>query len=322
MTDVIITEDFPKNEAEFDERFSTEQACYEYLFKNRWPQGFICRRCEHRTYWKSSRGLYICCKCEHQHSLTAGTILHSSKKPLRCWFKAMWWFTTRKSGINALTLKELLGFGSYSTAWSWLHKLRSCTVCTERKKLSGKVEVDEFYLGGQHSGKRGRGAEHKSVIVAAAEKKGRKLGRIRLQVSNDCSFDSIDPFMLKNIDQKSLVITDGWSSYTPVEKKGYTHQRVLQNKAEDKSSVLPGINLIASLFKRLVIGTFHGRCDRKHLQHYLNEYTFRFNRRATKYVGKRFMRICEQAMATAPKTYRMIINPVPSSPQLLLENYG
>jgi transposase-like protein len=233
----------------------------------------------------------------------------------------MWWFTTRKSGINAVTLQELLGFRSYGTAWSWLHKLRSCTVCTERQKLSGTVEVDEFYLGGQHPGKRGRGAEHKSVIVAAAEKKGRKLGRIRLQVSNDCSSESIDPFMLKNIDQKSLVITDGWSSYKPVEKKGYNHQRVLQTKAEDKSSVLPGINLIASLFKRLVLGTFHGRCDRKHLQHYLNEYAFRFNRRTTKYVGKRFMRICEQAMVTAPKTYRMIIKAVPSS-QCLLENYG
>ena len=322
MTDFIITEDFPKDETEFDKRFSTEQACYEYLFKKRWPQGFICRRCEHREYWKSSRGLYICCNCEHQHSLTAGTILHSSKKPLRCWFKAMWWFTTRKSGINAVTLQHLLGFRSYGTAWSWLHKLRSCTVCTEREKLSGTVEVDEFYLGGPHPGKRGRGAEHKSVIVAAAEKKGRKLGRIRLQVSNDCSSDSIDPFMRNNIDQKSLVITDGWSSYTPVEKKGYHHQRVLQTKAEDKSNVLPGINLIASLFKRLVIGTFHGRCDRKHLQPYLDEYVFRFNRRTTKYVGKRFMRICEQAMATAPKPYRMIISAVSSSPQLLLENCG
>jgi transposase-like protein len=322
MTDFIITEDFPKNEAEFDERFSTEQACREYLFKNRWPQGFICRRCGHKEYWKSSRGLYICCKCEHQHSLTAGTILHSSKKPLKCWFKAMWWFTTRKSGINALTLKELLGLRSYGTAWTWLHKLRSCTICTERKKLSGTVEVDEFYLGGQHPGTRGRGAAHKSVVVAAAEKKGRKLGRIRLQVVDNCSSDSIDPFMRNHIDQQSLVITDGWSSYQPIKKKGYDHQRLVQSEAEDKSSVLPGINLIASLFKRLVIGTFHGRCDRKHLQRYLDEYVFRFNRRTTKYVGKRFMRIVAQAMNTAPKTYRMITNTVSPTPTLLLEHYG
>jgi transposase-like protein len=234
----------------------------------------------------------------------------------------MWWFTTRKSGINAVTLKELLGFGSYSTAWIWLHKLRGCTICTERQKLSGTVEVDEFYLGGQHPGKRGRGAEHKSVVVAAAEKKGRKLGRIRLQITNDCSYNSIGQFMARNIDQKSLVITDGWSGYMPVEKKGYAHQRFVQAEAEDKSSVLPGIHLVSSLLKRLMLGTFHGRCDRKHLQPYLDEYVFRFNRRTTKHVGKRFMRIVEQAMTTAPQTYRMIINAVPSTPQLLLENYG
>lgn len=160
MTDFIITEDFPKNEAEFDERFSNEQTCYDYLFKIRWPQGFICRRCAHTAYWKSYRNLYICRRCEHQHSLTAGTILHSSKKPLRCWFKAMWWFTTRKSGINALSLQDLLGLGSYSTAWIWLHKLRRCTIRTEREKLSGIVEVDEFYLGGPHPGKRGRGTQN------------------------------------------------------------------------------------------------------------------------------------------------------------------
>jgi len=234
----------------------------------------------------------------------------------------MWWFTTRKSGINAITLKELLGFGSYSTAWIWLHKLRGCTICTERQKLSGTVEVDEFYLGGQHPGKRGRGAEHKNVVVAAAEKKGRKLGRIRLRVIDDCSNSSLEGFISQNIDQKSSIITDGWCGYKPVQAKGYDHQRVLQTKTEDKSSVLPGIHLVASLFKRLVLGTFHGRCDRKHLQHYLDEYVFRFNRRTTKYVGKRFMRIVAQAMTTAPQTYRMIINAVPSTPQLLLENYG
>ena len=322
MTDFIITEDFPKNEAEFDKRFSNEQSCYDYLFEIRWPQGFICRRCKHTGYWKSSRGLYICCNCEHQHSLTAGTILHSSKKPLRYWFKAMWWFTTRKSGINAVTLQELLGLGSYSTAWVWLHKLRRCTICAERKKLSGTIEVDEFYIGGQHPGKRGRGADHKSVVVAATEKKGRKLGRIRLQMADDCSFSSIDQFMNQNINQKSHVITDGWSSYKPVQKKGYDHQRCVQAEAKDKNSVLPGIHLVCSLFKRLMLGTFHGRCDRKHLQPYLDEYVFRFNRRTTKHVGKRFLRIVEQATVTAPKTYRMIVNSVPYSPQLLLENYG
>ena len=128
MTDFTITEEFPKNEIEFDKRFSNPKACYNYLFKQKWPNGFNCDKCGHGKYWLSSRNLYICTQCEHQHSLTAGTIMDSSKKPITYWFKAMWWFTTRKSGINAVNLKELLGFGSYGTAWCWMQKLRRCTI--------------------------------------------------------------------------------------------------------------------------------------------------------------------------------------------------
>lgn len=132
MTNFIITEDFPKNQTEFDQRFSDEQACYEYLFQLRWPQGFICPKCRHTRYWQSARGLFICTRCEYHQSLTAGTILHSTKKPLTTWFKALWWFTSRKSGVNAINLQDLLGLGSYNTAWRWLQKLRSCTICEGR----------------------------------------------------------------------------------------------------------------------------------------------------------------------------------------------
>ena len=170
MTDFTITEDFPKNEIEFDQRFSNPKACYQYLFKQKWPNGFICKKCGHRKYWLSSRKLYICTRCEHQHSLTASTIMDSSKKPITYWFKAMWWFTTRKSGINAVNLKELLGLGSYGTAWCWLQKLRCCTIRQDREKLSGRVEVDEFFIGGQKSGKRGRGAEGKTIVAVAVER--------------------------------------------------------------------------------------------------------------------------------------------------------
>ena len=165
MSDFIITEDFPDNQQEFDERFSEEQVCYDYLFRMRWPQGFNCRRCGHTGFWMSARGTCICCRCEYPQSITAGTILHSTKKPLRAWFKAMWWFTTRKSGVNAVNLKDLLGLGSYNTAWRWLQKLRSCTIRKGRERLSGQVEVDEFYLGGERSGKRDRGAEHKCIVA-------------------------------------------------------------------------------------------------------------------------------------------------------------
>jgi len=170
MTKFTITEDFPKNEIEFDARFSNPEACYDYLFQQKWPEGFRCVKCGHSKYWLSRKQLYICTECEHQHSLTAGTIMDSSKKPITYWFKAMWWFTTRKSGVNAVNLKELLGFGSYGTAWSWMQKLRRCTIRMDREKLSGRVEVDDFVIGGQKSGKRGRGAGGKTIVAIAVER--------------------------------------------------------------------------------------------------------------------------------------------------------
>ena len=306
MTNFSITEDFPKNQPEFDQRFSDEQACYEYLFQLRWPQGFICPKCRHTSYWQSARGLFICTRCEHHQSLTAGTILHSTKKPLTVWFKALWWFTTRKSGVNAINLQDLLGLGSYNTAWRWLQKLRSCTICEGREKLSGSVEADEFYLGGRRSGKRGRGAEHKCAVAVAVERKGRKLGRLRLQVIEDCSAGELIPFAHANVGSGSTITTDGWSGYSALKCLGYGHRQVLQTKTKDKNSVLPGVHLIASLIKRLMLGTFQGRFEKKYLQRYLDEYVFRFNRRTTKSVGKRFFRIVQQAVVSSPMSNKQV----------------
>lgn len=313
MAEFSVTDAFPKNEAEFDKQFSKPQACYKYLFAIRWPDGFICVKCGYGKYWQSSRGLYICRYCEHQHSLTAGTILHGSKKPITSWFKAMWWFTTRKSGVNAVNLQSLLGLGSYTTAWCWLQKLRSCTIRTGREKLSGSVEVDEFYLGGEHSGKRGRGAEHKCTVVAAVEKKGRKLGRIRLQHIDDCSQKYLAQFIKSNVVPQSHVRTDGWRGYGLTFSKNCKHEKLLQSQAKDKSKTLPGVHLVSSLIKRLMLSTFQGRFDKKHLQRYLDEYVFRFNRRTSTYVGKKFMRIVQQAMVTTPNPYYLLVkgSPVP-----------
>lgn len=307
MTEFIITEDFPKNQTEFDMRFADEQACQAYLFQCRFPDGYRCAHCGHRAYWKSAQGLYICTRCEKQHSLTAGTIFHGTRKPLNAWFKAMWWFTTRKSGVNAVDLKELLGLGSYGTAWSWLQKLRSCTIRKDRKKLSGKVEADEFYLGGQHRGKRGRGAEHKCAVAIAVERKGKKLGRLRVQVIEDCSAGELAPFVQNNVEPGSAVSTDGWKGYSELKSFGYKHHQILQYKTDDKESVLPGVHLVTSLIKRLLLGTFQNRFDKKYLQAYLDEYTFRFNRRATKHVGKRFFRMVQQAATSAPRTRKLIM---------------
>ena len=300
---VIMEEDFPSSEIEFERRFSSEQACYDYLFKMKWPEGFCCPHCGHHAYWISAKHIYICTRCERHHSLTAGTIIDSSKKPITYWFKAMWWFTTRKAGVNAVNLKDLLGLGSYETAWQWLQKLRCCTIRKDREKLSGTVEVDEFYIGGQKPGKRGRGASGKTIVIAAVERQGNKIGRIRLQVIPDCSSNSILPFLNEYITPDSRIITDGWKAYDGIDKNGYTHHQVFQNKTADKQSVLPGVHLVASLVKRVVIGTFQGRFAPKYLQRYLDEYVFRFNRRKSRSIGKKFMRIVQQVAASAKITY-------------------
>jgi len=207
----------------------------------------------------------------------------------------MWWFSTRKSGVNAINLKELLGI-SYQTAWSWLQKLRSCTVCEGRDKLSGVVEVDESYLGGEYEGKRGRGSENKIPIAIAVEKKGQKLGRVRVHVIQDCSSESLSTFITTNIVTKSVIKTDGWSGYKQLDGQGYTHEVVKAGEVEDKSELLPGVHRIASLVRRLIMGTYQGNATEKHLQKYLDEYVFRFNRRTSKSVGKKFFRIFEQVV--------------------------
>ena len=306
MTDFFIDEDFPCSQVEFDKRFSTEQACRDYLIDMKWPDGFNCPKCGHKEYWISAKGLYICTRCESPHSLTAGTVMHGTKKPLTYWFKAMWWFTTRKSGVNAVNLKDLLGLGSYQTAWSWLHKLRRCTIRQGRDRLSGTVEVDEFVIGGQKPGKRGRGADGKTIVVAAVEKKGKKLGRIRLQVVPDCSGDVLDQFVSTNVDPGSTTITDGWKGYNFLDDSSYTHHPIVASRTSDKDSVLPGVHLVASLVKRLILGTFQGRFGPEHLQSYLDEYVFRFNRRTSRNIGKKFMRMAQQITSSTKSTYKQI----------------
>jgi len=296
----IIIEDFPHCEIDFDKRFSKLSACYDYLFKMIWPNGFACSKCGHNEYWVSFKHIYICKSCEHHHSLTAGTIMDSTKKPITYWFKAMWWFTTRKSGINAVSLQNLLGFGSYSTAWIWLQKLRRCTIRNGREKLSGRVEVDEFFVGGQKPGKKGRGAEGKMVVAIAVERddKKKKIGRCRLQVLLDCSEDSLKTFIETNIEPGSTIATDSWASYHFVDKEHYKHEQINQSKTSSSNNALYGVHIIISLVKRLIRGTYQGRFEPKYLQNYLDEYVFRFNRRKSRSIGKKFMRIVQQAVKT------------------------
>lgn len=289
-------EDYPRTILEFEDRFATEEACWLYLAQLRWPDGYCCPRCRHGKAWITKKALYHCCKCQFQNSVTAGTILQGTRKPLRLWFRAMWYITSQKSGISTLGLQKVLGINRYETVWIWLHKLRSAMVRPGRDRLSGTVEVDETYIGGQKSGKRGRGAAGKSLVVIEIEDKGKQFGRIRLKRVADTSGASLIPAVQEGVERGSTIRTDGWSGYEHLSSKGYNHIVVRQD-AEVGKNLLPLAHRVAALLKRWLGGTHQGAVRASHLDYYLDEYTFRFNRRTSKSRGKLFYRLVQQVVA-------------------------
>lgn len=183
---------YPVNVIDLQDMFPTEKACEEYLLVVRWPEGFVCPHCLHTEVWKLGSGRLRCVQCQHDVSLTAGTIFHDSPLSLRLWFQALWYVVCQKQGVSALALKGILGLGSYKTAWEWLHKLRRAMVRPGRDRLSGVVEVDEILIGGPRKGKEGRGALGKAmVLVAVEDKDGKDIGRIRLMRIENASHASI-----------------------------------------------------------------------------------------------------------------------------------
>jgi len=302
--------DYPRTLQEFDQWFSTEGACIVYLKRLRWPDGFICPICHGVRCWHTETGLVRCAACQRQISVIAGTILQGTRKPLKLWFQAMWYVTSQKFGGNALGLKRVLGLGSYQTAWSWLHKMRRAMVRPERERLSGNIEVDETLVGGEeHNGKRGRGAGRKSIVVIAVEVHEPKgFGRIRMQRIPDASGRSLIAFVCNPVEPGATILTDSWRGYNALQKSGYTHRKINLSESGDPAHVvLPGVHRISSLLKRWIIGTLQGSISDKHIDYYLDEYTFRFNRRNSKARGLLFYRLLQQAVMITPVTYREIV---------------
>ena len=292
-------EDYPKTILDFEQRFATEEACREYVVQLRWPEGFCCPRCGHGEVWIMKRGLYWCRQCDYQVSVTAGTIFQDSRKSLRLWFRAIWYVVNQKHGVSALGLQRVLGLGSYRTAWTWLHKLRCAMVRPGRDRLLGTVEVDETYIGGKKPGKRGRGAAGKTLVVVAVEDKGNKIGRIRLRRVADASAASLIPAVQESVEDGALVRTDGWISYEKLSSKGYEHI-VVRKDASVGDNLLPLVNRVVALLKRWLQGTHQGAVRPSHLDYYLDEFTFRFNRRTSRSRGKLFYRLVQQAVAISP----------------------
>ncbi len=295
-------EDYPKTLMDLEHRFATEEACQEYLFQLRWPSGFRCPRCGHEKAWSRSDGLRECGGCGYKVSAKAGTVFEGSRKPLVLWFRAVWWVTCQKNGASALGLQRILGLGSYETAWMWLHKLRRAMVRPGQDRLTGSVQVDETFIGGAKPGKRGRGAEGKVLVLIIAQEKGNATGRIRLRRIADASANSLESAIHETVEPGPKVKTDGWKGYNGLKAHGYKHE-VIRKTADVGDNLLPLCHREASLIKRWLGGTHQGAVSHEHLACYLDEYTFRFNRRTSGSRGKLFYRLLQNAVAIEPTTY-------------------
>ena len=235
-------EDYPRTWAEFEVRFSTEEACREYLWQLRWPKGIVCPRCQGTKTWPHGEVLRRCSVCDYQISVTAGTVFQDTHKPLTMWFRAMWYVTSQKNGGSALGMQRVLGLNSYQTAWAWLHKLRRAMVRPGRDRLTGWLEVDETYLGGLEEGVPGRQLGDKALIVVAAQADGNRIGRIRLRAIPDASAESLHPFVKECIEPGSTVHTDGWKGYHGLDRLGYDHEvTVLRGRLKDAGKLLPRV---------------------------------------------------------------------------------
>jgi len=290
---------FPRNRNEFAQWFRDEDSCLAYLAALRWQDGFTCPKCEGKEAWSAGAGLRRCKSCRRWVSVTAGTLLHRSRKPIRGWLEAVWHLCGQKTGESALGLQRTLGFGSYHTSWEWLHRVRRAAVLPSRSQLSGEVEVDETFVGGVKPGKRGRGAAGKSLVLIAAEVRGVRIGRIRLLVVSDSTATTLIAAVEALVERGSNIVTDGLSSYAGLTKSGYNHT-ISRPTPQVGSNLLPHVHRVAALLKRWLLGTHQGAVSHERLQVYLDEFVFRFNRRAASSRGLLFHRLLVQILKSGP----------------------
>lgn len=292
---------------EFESRFRSESECIKYLCALRWPEGFVCPSCGCKGGWQRAGGEWLCKACHKQTSVLSGTIFQDSHVALTLWFRAMWQVTSQKYGISALGLQRALGLGSYRTAWAMLHKLRRAMVRPDRDRLRGLVEVDETYWGAKEEGVKGRLTEKKAIIMVAAEEDGRGIGRIRLRRVGDVTRESLHAFIEDSIEPGSTVRTDGLRSYEDLGV--HAHRQEVLRKMQKGKHPLPHVHHVIALLKRWLLGTHQGGVGKSHLDFYLDEFTFRFNRRKSASRGKLFYRLAQQAVQVPPSPFTSLIKP-------------
>ena len=311
---------YPRSIGELRSWFVTDADCADYLEWMRWADGFVCPECGEQGGWRLGDGRFRCAACRSCTSVTAGTIFDRTRTPLTVWFSACWLFASQKNGVSALSLQRALEIGSYQTAWAMLHRLRSVLVRPGRERLTGTVEVDETFIGGEEPGLRGGRAKGKKSLVGVAvevtEPKG--LGRCRMAILPDASAESLHPFVTAHVEPGTTVITDAWQGYSGIDELGYTRdrrsQRAARRRGEDPFALLPSVHRVASLAKRWLLGTHQGSVDDAHLQSYLDEFVFRFNRRTSRSRGLVFHRVLSLAVGHEPVRYRdLILYPEPKA---------
>ena len=311
----IPGKDYPQNWNDFLDWFATEDSCLAYLERLRWVDGFVCPRCGNAAQaYRASRTRLMCRACQHQSSVTAGTIFDKTRTPLRVWLAAAWYLTNQKQGVSALGLQRVLGLGSYQTAWTMLHRFRRAMVRPGREQLKGLVEVDETYLAITDrqepiSPARRKSSTTKVLVVLAVEMlQPRGFGRIRLRRIPRESAPYVIAFVQEVIEPGAQVRTDGSAAYRSLADLGYEHQRTVMLGSDVPAHVsMAGVHRVASLVQRWILGTHHGSVQPEHLDAYLDEFVFRFNRRTSSSRGMLFYQLLQQAVVTAPVTYQDMV---------------
>lgn len=298
---------FPKSIVEFQERFASEEACRAFLFESRWQEGFVCPRCSARKAFEMRhRPLWQCAGCGLQSSVTAGTVMHATRTPLRLWFWAAYLVATHTPGISAVQLQRQLGLSRYETAWLILHKLRRAMVAPEREPLKAEVEVDETLIGGRDSERSGgRQRDGKALVAVGVEVRGRGAGRIRLKVIPNASAKSLGGFLQAHVAPGAIVHTDGWHGYDRVGSLGYEHRPLKQRwRHPDRQLILPRAHRTVANLKTWLLGTHRGVSE-DHIQVYLDEFVFRHNRRRVPMAA--FQTLLGLGAQHNPTTYHQIV---------------
>ncbi len=290
--------DFSKTAMEFEARFATDEDCRAYWIKARWGGEPACARCDSKRVWTIRCGTtFECADCGHQTSLTSGTLLEKTRKPLKMWFRAVFEISTRRTGISAKDLQRIMGFGSYGTAWTWLHKLRAAMVRSDSEALGPSVQIDEALVGG-------KGGPNKELVLVAAESNG----RIRLAHTDNNDAATLKHFADGQIATDAKVVSDGHAGYNEKSLGKRPHERNVQTKAQRRESdAVQGCHWTISLLKRWLLGTHAGAVSDKHLQAYLDEFAFRHNRRKTKGVGRIAARVIEQLVVRDPLPMKTLV---------------